>query len=421
MEPRSGHATGLSGAGLSSHPSRRSLLAGAAACGLAAGMRWPSPAWAAGKSSVAGYVGSQLVSGVLSGIGGQAATFAIGQLMSVINPQPDLQAEMIKKLDQIIGQLKALQSSVDAVASGLVKSRYENIVKPAQTLVEHNDTLMDYYRGIANAKSADALTYAKAKFLGGAGFFDVHTAVETWHHTLAGFGQAPGLIQLWAEDVYQSNKLFGPATAKAIQDHWEFFDAQQTRTVMFLIDTMNFEQAVFKAGDAQDSVKVLRRWHEYRKTQLGLLRGTLEKTDAPFTYIDDAGKSQTETLPLNSLPLGLIIDRETNTVWLQNIDVFLPAASPLFGGYFVEASKRNCLWNGECPLWGLTCASNFEHLVSALGGSADHFYDAMKRAGFSFNNLPEAFLFMPMKLRFDNVYTPVGTIIYTPSLKRAAA
>jgi hypothetical protein len=218
------------------------------------------------SDSLATTIGESLGKGALSYVGGQA----FGQIL-VLAGVDSGQAEMSRKLDQILAELADLRTAVDKLATDLQKVgadvMYDVSVTGVLGLINVNTTLNDAFRTLLMAEPEEQLKIRESIT---SELEKLTTGGATWDNCLRGGSGQTGLIEGWGRKVRaNSADWFSPGSASAIQSQWDYYDAQQALTVAYLVELHNLREEPTMARRA------LETWSENRKLQLGMLRGTL--------------------------------------------------------------------------------------------------------------------------------------------------
>jgi hypothetical protein len=340
-----------------------------------------------------------IVAGFSDAAQGAAYSYVLGQVLSVAGIDADGQGALNAKLDQILDALQTLTNDVTQLRSDmdtqLNQMQYDDLLGRVEPLIENNQIMHDWYRAIGKASNVGDLNNAKSNLTRAIANANLEQAVLTWHNTLCGLSGKRGLIQTWNKAVRMRNPLFGPSASAAIEKNWRRFDSEQSRTWLFLIESLNANPS-----NRQYIPDRLKRWRTYRKQQLALLRGMNTPKDAPFHYADDNNTHQSETVSVKYLPANVAVDIATGRMWRLTIDRSNPRRdfsadfdNDVYGPNGILAAQNKltkCTPEGNCPGWALPSIDEFLSLINLVGGhiNPDQFTAQMQNKGFVFSNLP---------------------------------
>lgn len=274
---------------------------------------------------VAAFVAKGIASGILGKIGSEAFSSILGWGGSQddrSSPAAIAAAEAARqqaaKLAQISDQISALSVKLQNVQSSLLaaidKSAYTTLLgQRAQELVDINDYIDQEIRAIATSQAPtsdrrDRLNkYVFEKLVQG--------GMQSWHSTLYGtVSQENTLLVLWSRIVQKlKTDVYDSSQAAAVQAQWDYFDAQQARSLAYVVDYMRGNASYSVAGDILPTIQ---RWRNNRKLQLSLLKGNSRSVDI-FYYPSENDVAQEYTVLNYALPNNTIFDRTTNTQWFQ--------------------------------------------------------------------------------------------------------
>jgi prefoldin subunit 5 len=186
------------------------------------------------SDSLATTIGETLGKGALSSAGG----VALGQILLLAGADFSGQAEMSRKLDQILAELDKLRTAVESLTEHLQEVEadlaYDLSVNSVLGLINVNKTLNDAFRDLLIAKPEE-LVRMKKDITGK--LEKLTDGLATWDNCLRGVSGQTGLIHGWARKVRANCKnWFSAHSASAIQSHWDYYDAQQALTVAYLVD-----------------------------------------------------------------------------------------------------------------------------------------------------------------------------------------
>jgi hypothetical protein len=292
--------------------SRRALLHAASAA-VATTVLVPSIkpplAWGqetGGATSLAATIAGSLAKGALGSVG----SFAFGQMMSAIGFDMSGQAEMNAKLDQILGKLDALQSSVDHLhdylSSELTQMQYDQAYAQVQPLISQNKHLNEKFKYLLTA-SKENVKKTKIEIAFAIENTTYQSGIETWHDVLTGANGQTSLIRAGSRAVFNKQSIFNRRQAQIIQQYWEYFDAQQALTVSYLVDLLNATNRRDEAGT------LISQWYTNRDAQLAKIRGCVAPVDL-FPKIRGTAVVEQRTA-LNALPQGTLYSKATSLMW----------------------------------------------------------------------------------------------------------
>lgn len=347
---------------------------------------------------------------------GAAGSWAFGQIMSAAGADTTGQAAIMAKLDQINQKLDVLQSTVEQLGRDLRKSlsqlTYDLAASQVQDLIVLNTSLKVRMRQLASSslQTAEAAKRDVRAYLTGS----LQLGMETWHAALCGLNGKTGMIEAWNRDVYAGcGGLFGWEQAVAIQQNWDYLDAQQAMTVSYFVEHLN------DSGQRDLVRPTLAQWESNRAEQLVRLRGVARVWDE---WPKPSGG--TTLRALSFLPKDVLISPGTNRMWHLEIGPEVPqmwynedfsrsvlpeaqkreqmrgCGGNLFqgdgdAGVQHEFARRRASYygraSGNCVPWWTTeweavldlmrkCGGR----VGGAGGEPDYFVDAMKSKGFRF-------------------------------------
>lgn len=274
---------------------------------------------------IASFVAKGIASGVLGKIGSEAFSSILGWGGSQddrSSPAAIAAAEAARqqaaKLAQISDQISALSVKLQNVQSSLLaaidQSSYTTLLgQRVQELVDINDYIDQELRAIATSQTPtldrrDRLNkYVFEKLVQG--------GMQSWHSTLYGtVSQENTLLVLWSKIVQKlKTDVYDSSQADAVQAQWDYFDAQQARSLAYVVDYMR-GNASYSVAD--DILPTIQRWRNNRKLQLSLLKGNSRGVDI-FYYPGENDVAQEYTVLNYALPNNTIFDRTTNTHWYQ--------------------------------------------------------------------------------------------------------
>ena len=192
-------------------------------------------------------------------------------------------------------------------------------------MIAANDTLKDRFKDLLALKDQKQIDATK-KLITDLIHSDLLKALATWNNCLMGGANQTSVIKAWGTAVYTHYyPVFGPDAAKAIQAQWDFVDAQQALSVMYLVEYYN------EQGMPESAFSTINEWQQNRKAQLALLCATIKASDSVYTLTkaSDGKYSQTwDVFALRALPPGII--KVGDLLWSQNIVLQLPMLWWLF-------------------------------------------------------------------------------------------
>ncbi len=342
---------------------------------------------------VAVYVGEKLAGGFVGGAG----SMAFGEILSLAGADISGKAEINAKLDEIIDQINQLQQSVNKLTDFLGKQlsqlEYDLALQPVLKMIDTNTTLARLFNDTLSMKAPadiarvvdEAVELIDREYLG---------AVETWNNALVGVANKTSLIKSWGVSVYKNHSsvftgsIFGLNEAQAIQSQWDYFDAQQALSVMYLIEYQN------KKGLKPTAMRIFNDWQNNRKVQLSLLYANITpsynvyslSSDSSSKYTMKAEQVSVASFPVNSIVVG-------DLLWSRNL------IGPSLQGTFMKLSgdpypegfdNINYKWTngGDIPPYPMyvpdlpTIKDVFWRIGAKIGGDGDHFEGAIAAAGF---------------------------------------
>ena len=386
--------------------SRRALLLGLASCAAAGGPFTARLSADESESFLSAELSESLVKSALGSLGGAAVNAALGGLMLLVRPDP--QTQIMSRLNLIVSKIDQLQTSINRLSAEMktlvTEARYETATQNVESIVDYNHALMARYDSIASAQNQADMIDRKKKFLQVANVDLLRAACEKWHNALVGFAGGQGILQLWSMAIHQNAVVFGPKAAAAIQANWQYFDSEQARTVMFLIEALNAQEgdrnlAAVRMSD--DAMAAAALWRTRRLQQLAVLRGMPEGRDKPFHYFAN-GRDQVEQTPIKFLPANTLIDTATGLMWKRSVN-YVSARGPTEDRTMGDAEHACMRAQAHAKLYAAAPApedmENFpgwmpagldemQGLVRDTGGSESQFTQALKNAGFVFSNRP---------------------------------
>jgi hypothetical protein len=270
--------------------------------------------------TIAGTIGADLAKSVV----GAAGQFAFGEILNMAGVSE--QAELGAKLDQILAAISQLQSTVDELANELrarlSQLAYDVAIKPVQTLIDRNTALGGMFKALLVAAPAEVA--AKKQDIAALMDGDFLQGLATWNSALCGSSGQTGLLRAWNaavgyRDLPSAGQalLFGADASKAVQDQWDYLDAQQAMTVNFLVEHFN------ATGQPLQARQTVTDWSRNRQAQLGLLRGAVRPTDT-FATIDENGQPVTVETPVKVLPPFTIVSLKSAMMWYLKIGAAVP-------------------------------------------------------------------------------------------------
>lgn len=280
--------------------------------------------------SLAGSIGSSLAKGAVGAIG----SFAFGQMMSAFGFDMSGQAAMNAKLDEILGKLNALQTSVDRMqnflATELTQMQYDAAYASVAPLIARNQTLNDKYSYLLKTSPSNAFA-TKVEI----GLLlvdpDYQAGLHTWHNAMVGANGHTSLIAALSRAVFNKQPIFNQQQASLIQQYWDYFDAHQALTVSYLMDHLN------NTKRHDDALNLLSTWYDNRTAQLALVRGGTRAVDV---FPKASGKTVvTQQTPMNALPKSSLYSKSTGYVWFTN------PLGPLPGRLFAWDQLQNLVHN----------------------------------------------------------------------------
>ena len=346
------------------------------------------------ESSIAVTIGSKLAEGILSdGIG-----FGFDQLLSFAGAGTSDLKEVMAKLDEIIGMLGVLQASVDQIKKQLDQVIYNNAVAPLLQMISQNGHLQGRFKDLLSMTNQDEINETKKEIRDSIYInFAVGASVELWNNCLIGLAGNTSVIHALGKLIYnQNSSVFGPGAAKAIQTQWDYFDAHQAFTVMFLVDYYH------DRAEPDSARSAINTWQQHRKAQLLSLHANTKAYDSVYTLTkgsDGKDTQQVESVSLACLPSAMI--KAGNWLWLQNLVNNLPMiwwSGPLNAMF--QATTNGDLSSGlpvpahflgdavtDPDSWRIPQLAKLEDLFSnikaQIGQSQDHFQSALADAGFA--------------------------------------
>jgi hypothetical protein len=331
------------------------------------------------ETSIAVTIGTSLAEGALS----DGASFGLGQVLSLMGVDVSGLGEVNAKLDEIIDRLKKLQASIDQLSNylknALSQLSYDLAIQPLDPLIAANDTLKQRFKDLLALTDQKQIDQTK-KLITDIIHNDLLEALATWNNCLMGGANQTSVIKAWGTAVYTHYyPVFGPDAAKAIQAQWDFIDAQQALSIMYLVEYYN------EQGMPESAYNTINQWQQNRKAQLALLCAAVNVSDQVYTLTkgSDGKYSQTwDTFALRALPPGII--KVGDWLWSQDIVLQLPMLWWLF---------PNDNWATGFPFppdgstgWYVPTLSLLEDFLSKInaqiGQSRDHFAGAVNAAGF---------------------------------------
>ena len=170
------------------------------------------------------------------------------------------------------------------------------------------------------------------------------------------------------------NPMYGPDDAMAIQQQWNYFDAQQAMTVNFLVEQINLIPNLSAEGRLRQQRALIEEWTNIRQAQLALLRGCASPAD-DFPIIDGDLITYRRTM-LPAPPPNCAIDKKSNKMWYLTLTepfTLPPTASQffaIFDGYTRSFAWRcgDQMW--QMPDWRMSTEADLVELVTHLGGGA---------------------------------------------------
>jgi hypothetical protein len=380
MNRRTFLQTSLAAAALSSARSLSQLLAQEGAATSSIGL------------TLAGSIGKSLASGVLGSIG--AAAF--GQIMSAMGVDMSGLGAVNRKLDEILGQLNKVLAQLDAlnVEVGKLQSSmdhqfadldYKTQFGYVRPLIDRNLEIARQFTLLLQASQDDARGLRdriSEKLFDG----DYLSGLQTWKGALLGYDaqSSSGLIRGFSHAVYLRTKpmfgvelmnpMYGPDDAIAIQQQWDYFDAQQAMTVNFLVEQINLIPNLSAEGRIHQQRALIEEWTNIRQAQLALLRGCASPAD-DFPIIDGDQITYRRTM-LPALPPNCAIDKKSNKMWyltLTEAFTLPPTASQFFAIF--DRYTRSFAWRCgdqmcQMPDWRMPTEADLVELVTHLGGGA---------------------------------------------------
>jgi hypothetical protein len=373
----------------------------------------------AAKETIASKIWSGLAEGILS----QGASMGFSEVLSLAGVDISGQAEINRKLDQIIKQLEVLQASVDDLRdylkNALSELSYDVAVAPLTNLIEVNGTLQRLFSNLLKLTDKDQIKDLKAE-INDLIKNNLETAVATWHNHLAGASGQTSVINAWGRAVYRHHTpVFGQAGAQAIQSQWDYFDAQQALSVMYLVNYYN------EKGQQPLAIDTINDWQRNRKQQILLLRANVTLQDQIYSLVeagDGKYRHDTTNLYLRHLPPEVIkvgdfmcckyiLPQLKSSQWSPTLENPKGGKWARYGGLGDFSARSGWgvpfdfhLEGLTSPRWIFPSLNELESIFSAIGATIghdrDHFQDALNRAGFERNAGYDGVV--PLKLWFAN-------------------
>lgn len=343
--------------------------------------------------------------GLANALAGPVTSFAFGQMLNAIGLGENT-GPVAAKLDQIITQIGVLQQTLNAfitaMSAAIAQVNYDVVAGPMDPLINANTTLAGLFQQLAQVDTNDKDAIASAK----AAVNDVLNstialAPATWNTALCGTAGSTGVIAAWNRVAQTHYVHFGTDATNAIQQHWQFLDAQQALSAMYAVEYYNNQ------NNPTAAAAVISTWHTNRKAQLGLLRAMPVGSDYA-KWTDPATKISTyETTSLLQFPPNCVVVPLDGAPLMCYLTICGPLAhgqvtneDSEFDDNLYEIGKQiyaNTLWLG-----GLTPSGSVDDgdwnpppipmmvdLLNYFGGSvggsgADYFATALQNNGFSF-------------------------------------
>jgi len=338
---------------------------------------------------------SSLMSGAASSLAGDLASYAVGQLIASTGVTG--QDQTVSLLESIIAKLDQLQKEIEELDRDLgieiSQTKYDTIAQPANVLMAQNYSLMERYRKLAKARSAPDRDDAREEFRKGLAKVDLEASMNLWHRTLHGSNGSTGLIEAWSQLVFSKTKLFGLKSSKVIQKNWEHFDAEQSRTLMFLVEHLNDNPKTRRDIPAQVAT-----WQANRALQLKKLRGMVSSIDTAYGLDSNLAPKRIDT-NLKTLPQGVAITTANSLMWCLKIGRVNPRRdwpADFHGDILRDRLLPNvsgCPGAGQddCPPklkpfgeWWVRNPAEVKALLDAIQATPEHYLAKMQAAGFVF-------------------------------------
>lgn len=305
--------------------SRSHFLTTAAATGAALGAgaanlaipRVAGAQAAAAATTIAGYVGEKMLAGAL----GKAGGAALGKIVASLGLGGPTLADVAAQLSMISQQLEALQRSVQQLEQNMNHQLADLSYQVAfgektQALIDKNRRLLDRYAALlapggldepGRTNRLDEIHYVLVDV-------DYSDGVRGWYNKLAGNPQAgaKGLIELFGRATQVHNNGFlNPATAKAVQDHFDYFDGQMAITAMFNLE-------LFQAnGQRIEALQLISNWAQARSALLSIVRGGSRVADQ--SWVRNGADVQLQTTALHGLPPKTVFVPATGRLYYATV------------------------------------------------------------------------------------------------------
>ena len=265
-----------------------------------------------------GALATQIANGLIDGATGEAGAVAMGQLLSAIGLDPGGESAVSAELGEIVAQLSALETAIadlrNQMMIALTRIDYDTLAQGASDLISTNlaaaRRLQDYTQATDEGERS-AIKAAIVQMLNEA---QIDQAPEKWQTILCGSGGGTGLLEAWNRLVRANHPVFGPAASQALQQHWQYFDAQQALSISHCVELLHAADDGTGGGAVSPDVqRVYDSWRANRGMQLQTLRGMMaEYYGVHADYADQmdwivAGQRQTVMTPMKVLPQRAVI------------------------------------------------------------------------------------------------------------------
>ena len=259
-------------------------------------------------TSVAGAVGRGLASGAVSAVG----AVAVGQLMAAVGVDMSGQGggngkldEVLAKLGLILDQMVKLQGAVERLRGEMERS-FSSLIRDVSLgtvieLININANLLEDFQALRGARPAEIAATVRrfrSKFAD-----SLERGLETWNNALLGLSGQTSILQASSNVIVaRSGALYGPADAKKMQNRWDYLDAQQALTAMFLVERLN------AMGRPERAKAALRKWAENRKAQVARVYGGVRSVEDMVT-LDAGGQRVSVRMTSPALPAHTLIQK----------------------------------------------------------------------------------------------------------------
>ena len=286
---------------------------------------------------VAKFVGSNLASGVVSGLAG----YGLNHFLAAVGaPGDPALAAINAKLDLLIAKVDAISASVQDVkklvvvgdASNNFKSQNTLLMVPIETKLGaidvHVKSLSKIQKDLLEAKTPAETADAKERLAGKQvelkkaivkAFPNWRVTLDDFHHRLvARPGASEVLLMDWQRLVSaRHDRYYNLQAASEVATQWEYWDGLQAKLVVYLLSAVQADAYPrdLETRSRDEEVKsLLSIWQANRAAQIAELRGMPPGMEQDVLDLSKFGLPNQVTA-VKTLPPGVVVDRGSKLMW----------------------------------------------------------------------------------------------------------